>query len=90
MSSFISHLWLQRGKSLIVAAMLLLLVTMGAQTDACQQGNQLFYQHRWQEAADAFQNCELASPGKTDALLYRAKSLVNLFDVSGASASLDS
>jgi tetratricopeptide (TPR) repeat protein len=90
MSSFISHLWLQRGKSLIVAAMLLLLVTMGAQTDACQQGNQLFYQHRWQEAADAFQNCELASPGKTDALLYRAKSLVNLFDFSGASASLDS
>jgi tetratricopeptide (TPR) repeat protein len=79
------------GKSLIVAATVSLLVTVGfTQMESCQQGSQLFYQHRWQEAADAFQNCELASPGKTDALLYRAKSLVNLSDFTGATAALDS
>jgi tetratricopeptide (TPR) repeat protein len=91
MNSFISHCGSRGGRGLIVVAAILLLVTLGsAQTEGCQQGNQFFYQHRWQEAAEAFQNCELASPGKTDALLYRAKSQVNLADFSGAAASLDS
>src|SRR6185312_2843533 len=74
----------------VFAATLSLLATFGFTQENCQQGSQLFYQHRWQDAADAFQNCELGSPGKTDALLYRAKSLVNLSDFTGAAASLDS
>ena len=79
------------GKLISVAATVSLLVTAGfTQIDTCQQGSQLFYQHRWQEAAETFQNCELKSPGKTDALLYRAKSLVNLADFPGAGAALDS
>jgi tetratricopeptide (TPR) repeat protein len=79
------------GRSLVVAATVSLLNTIGsAQTGGCQQGTQFFYQHRWQEASEAFQDCELASPGKTDAMLYRAKSLVNLADFSSAAASLDS
>ena len=91
MRSFISHFELLSRRSVIVGATVWLLVTVGlAQTDACQRGNQFFYQHRWGDAAQAFQNCELASPGKTDALLYRAKSLVNLSDFSAAAASLDS
>jgi len=90
MSSFISHFGLSNGRLLIVIVSATLLSTVSlTQTDACQQGKQFFYQHRWQEAAEAFQNCELASPGKSDALLYRAKSLVKLADFSSAAASLD-
>lgn len=75
---------------LILVTVLLLITTSPAQAVGCQQGMQLFYQHRWQDAAESFQNCELAHPGKTDALLYRAKSLVNLSDFAGAAASLGS
>jgi tetratricopeptide (TPR) repeat protein len=91
MSSSVSHRGLFGGKFFIVGATVTLLTTVGfAQIEGCQQGSQFFYQHHWREAADAFQNCELGSPGKTDALLYRAKSLINVSDFSGAAASLDS
>jgi tetratricopeptide (TPR) repeat protein len=91
MTSFGPHFGRACGRLLSGTATLSLLVTMSfAQTDACQQGRQLFYQHHWADAAEAFQNCEKAFPGKTEALLYRAKSLINLSDFSGASASLDS
>jgi tetratricopeptide (TPR) repeat protein len=91
MNSFIPQFGLRSGRPIIVLGTVSLLVAVGlAQTDACQQGSQFFYQHRWQDAELAFQNCELASPGKTDALLYRAKSLVNLSNFAGAAASLDS
>ena len=39
---------------------------------------QLFRAKRWKEASDAFAEIEKAQPGKTDALLYRGKALVNL------------
>jgi hypothetical protein len=52
-------------------------VTVGfAQIEACQSQSQLLYQHHWQEAAATFQDCELGSPGNTDARLYCAKSLI--------------
>lgn len=90
MSSFASHFGSVGERLFIVSATVSLLVTMSlAQMVVCQQGSQFFYQHHWQEAAEAFQNCEVASPGKTDALLYRAKSLANLSDFSGAAASLN-
>ncbi|MBZ5679881.1 MAG: tetratricopeptide repeat protein [Acidobacteriia bacterium] len=38
----------------------------------------LFQQQRWEEAASAFQAIETSSPGETDALLYKGKSLINL------------
>ncbi|HET6180447.1 MAG TPA: tetratricopeptide repeat protein [Candidatus Sulfotelmatobacter sp.] len=38
----------------------------------------MFHERQWSEAAAAFEQCEVANPGKTDALLYRGKSLVNL------------
>jgi tetratricopeptide (TPR) repeat protein len=57
---------------------------------ACASAFEMFRAHQWGRAADAFQACEKASSGKTDALLYRAKSLVNLGDFAGAHDSLDS
>jgi tetratricopeptide (TPR) repeat protein len=91
MSSSVPHFGRVGGSLLTIPTTVSLLVTMCfAQSDVCQQGSQSFYQHHWQDAAEAFQNCELASPGKTDALLYRAKSLVNLSDFASAGASLES
>ena len=43
----------------------------------------------YSSAAALFANAEYASPGATDALLYRAKSLVHLQDFSGAEQALD-
>lgn len=91
MNSFASHCRCLGENFLVLVATATLLITAGfAQIEECQPGSQLFYQHHWQEAAEAFQNCELGSPGKTDALLYRAKSLINLSDFTGAAAALDS
>jgi superkiller protein 3 len=47
---------------------------------------EMFRQRRWAEAAAAFETCDRQNPGKTDALLYRGKALVNLrqFDVAAA------
>ena len=57
---------------------------------ACSDALQMFRARKWAEASDRFRTCEKASPGKTDALLYRGKSLVNLGDFAGAHDSLDS
>ena len=39
---------------------------------------QMFQRHRWAEAAAGFEECDRYNPEKTDAQLYRGKSLVNL------------
>jgi tetratricopeptide (TPR) repeat protein len=54
------------------------------------QAIDLFQQHRWAEAAAAFAECEKNAPGKTAALLYRGKSLVNLGQFDEAASSLQS
>src|SRR6185312_2619062 len=59
------------------------------QTDFCSQAAESFHAHQWAQAATAFSECEKLAPGKTDALLYRGKALVNLQDFPAASASLD-
>lgn len=53
-------------------------VSMWGQDSPCTLGAQLFHDHHWSDAAVAFKQCEQQNPGKTDALLYRGKSLVNL------------
>jgi tetratricopeptide (TPR) repeat protein len=58
--------------------------------DSARQATEFFHQRHWETAADAFQRCEAASPGKTDALLYRDKSLVNLGSFIEASTALES
>jgi tetratricopeptide (TPR) repeat protein len=80
----------QKRKLLAVAGIVLLLASAGlAQSGACTQAAQSFQAHRWAEAAAGFQQCENASPGNTDALLFRGKALVNVDDFSGATAALE-
>src|SRR3984957_18685298 len=52
-------------------------VGLSGQT-ACSAAMDLFHQKLWSGAASGFAECEDHDPGKTDALLYRGKSLVNL------------
>jgi len=49
----------------------------------------MFHARRWSDAAAAFEQCEQQDPGKTDALLYQGKSLVNLQKFDGATAALE-
>ena len=51
---------------------------------------QMFQQHRWAEASDSFAECDRTDPGKTDAQLYRGKSLVNLHKYQDAAKVLQS
>lgn len=76
--------------NLAVVAIVLLATLCSAQSNSCPQAPDLFQQRNWAQAAAAFQQCETASPGTTDALLYRAKALVNLNDYPAAATSLDS
>src|SRR5689334_1055422 len=48
-----------------------------------------FRSRDWRRAAELLQNCEATSPGKTDALLFRGKALINLGDYDGAASALD-
>jgi len=65
------------------------IVPASARTDFCVQATESFNAHQWAQAATAFSECENLAPGKTDALLYRGKALVNLQDFPAASASLE-
>lgn len=62
---------------------------LSGQTPSCATGNEMFHEKRWSEAAAAFEQCELEQPGKTDALLYRGKSLINLGQFAGATTALE-
>jgi len=68
-----------------------LLLGMAAfgQAYSCQQATNMFRDRRWPEAAEAFAQCEKASPGQTDALLYRGKALVNQSDYPRASEAIE-
>ena len=64
-------------------AMIVLAIWIGFSTSAFAQTNpnsamELFRARRWKEAAAAFAAAEKIQPGKTDALLYQGKALVNL------------
>ena len=59
-----------------------------AQTAACPAAMEMFRERRWAEAADGFAQCEKQDPGKSDALLYRGKALVNLKQFEDAASAL--
>lgn len=63
-------------------------IAMRGQAGFCAGGMQMFNEHHWSDAAAAFEQCEKQTPGKTDALLYRGKSLVNLHEFGGAASAL--
>lgn len=60
-----------------------------AQSPSFDQAMQLFRQSHWAEAVAAFSECEKADPGKTAALLYRGKALLNLGQLQDASAAIE-
>jgi tetratricopeptide (TPR) repeat protein len=64
--------------AILLLATVALSIAVSGQTASCSTGMEMFRQHRWPEAANAFAECENHDPGKTDALLYKGKSLVNL------------
>jgi tetratricopeptide (TPR) repeat protein len=67
----------------------LLLFAVAASGEACPRGADLFQRRNWIEAAKAFEDCENANPGSTDALLYRGKALINVSDFAAAGAPLE-
>ena len=74
----------------LALAILLAAATVSAQTGVCDQAANLFREHHWAEAAEAFKNCDQTASGQTDALLYRGKALVNQQEFTEAAASLQS
>jgi tetratricopeptide (TPR) repeat protein len=82
---------LDRGRRFILISLVLACpVGVCAQTDVCTDANERFRQRQWSEAATGFAACEQRSPGKTDALLFRGKSLVNLRRFDDAEVALQS
>src|ERR1700723_3685865 len=75
---------------LIISAAAVLALEMFAETSSFEEAMQLFQQHRWVEAAAAFDRLEKANPGKTAASLYRGKALVNLGKFDDAAGALGS
>lgn len=61
---------------------------MSGQAGKCAAALQMFRERRWSDAAAGFEECEKQNPGKTDALLYRGKSLVNLQEFDEAATAL--
>lgn len=60
-----------------------------AQVDQYVRGLEFFRQRQWSDAAAAFQQYEKVQPGKSDARLYAAKSLINLGQVEEAASTLE-
>jgi tetratricopeptide (TPR) repeat protein len=71
-----------------VLAATVFLLEVSAQTGSCSDALQMFRQHRWSDAAAAFDECEQRNPGTTDALLYRGKALINLHNFDDAAGAL--
>lgn len=85
----LSHAMLDpRPNPRLALAIVLLAAGASGQTSICDQATNLFREHRWAEAAESFAACEKASPGQTDALLYRGKALVNQREFTEAADSL--
>lgn len=68
---------------------LILTQQLFAQSFSFDHAMELFRQSHWAEAAAAFSECEKADPGKTAALLYRGKALLNLGQLQDASAAIE-
>jgi tetratricopeptide (TPR) repeat protein len=75
---------------LTLSTLLLFQLVLSAQSTSFANAMELFQHRHWDEAAEAFAECESSNPGKTDALLYRGKSLINLGQFDGAGGALQS
>src|ERR1700730_1739685 len=74
----------------IFSVLAVLAVEVSAESTCFTQAQELFRQRQWAEAATAFAECEKSDPGKTDSLLYRGKSLINLAQFDNAASALQS
>lgn len=74
---------------LLPLTVLALSFTVFAQNAAWKQAQTLFNQQKWIEASAAFAAIEQSSPGKTDALLFRARALVQLEQFKDAETALE-
>jgi tetratricopeptide (TPR) repeat protein len=77
-------------EAIAAAILLATLVTAASAQDTCAAAMEKFRQKEWSDAAAAFAECEQRNPEKTDALLFRGKSLVNLKKYDDAAAALQS
>jgi tetratricopeptide (TPR) repeat protein len=59
-----------------------------AQATLCPAAMEMFQQRRWADAAAGFEQCEKQDPGKSNALLFRGKALVNLRQFESAASAL--
>jgi len=74
--------------SIILSSLSAVAVQAAAQSTCFTQAQEIFRQRQWADAATAFAECEKSEPGKTDALLYRGKSLINLGHFEDAATAL--
>lgn len=84
---------LQSFLNLVLAVAVLMVLSLPGRAfaqSACELGASAFQRHQWAQAAAAYADCEKIAPGKTDALLYRAKALVNLEKFADAAGDLES
>jgi tetratricopeptide (TPR) repeat protein len=61
---------------------------ISGQSSACPAAMEMFRQQHWADAAAGFEQCENQAPGKSNALLYRGKALVNLRQFESAANAL--
>jgi tetratricopeptide (TPR) repeat protein len=73
-----------------VALLVAMIFPLGisSQSAACPAAMDLFRHRRWADAAAGFEQCEKQDPGKSDALLFRGKALVNLQQFESAAIAL--
>lgn len=76
--------------TILIFAASAILPALFAQAASCNDAMTLFRDRRWSDAAAAFQTCEQQNPGKTNALLFRGKSLINLRQFDQATQALQS
>jgi len=79
------------GRALGLLALLVAMIFppgISGQSAACPAAMKMFRQQRWADAAAGFEQCEQQDPGKTNALLYRGKALVNLRQFESAESAL--
>lgn len=78
-----------RNSLFIFAVIAALPLVAAVQPEACERAMASFQAKDWTAAASDFAECDKQAPGKTDALLFRGKALINLGRMPEAANSLE-
>jgi Flp pilus assembly protein TadD len=76
--------------AILLSGVVVFALALSSQSTSFAQAMELFRQRQWASAAASFAECEKDDPGKTEALLYRGKSLINLGQFGDAAVALQS